>query len=88
MVRFCPPTWPAVLIPPVTLTDPNIPELNAIIEKFADGKNVKFLDIGGKFLDDKGGLPKSTMPDFLHLSEKGYTIWADAISKTVEEMVK
>ena len=34
------------------------------------------------------GLPKATMCDFLHLSEKGYAIWADAIAKTVEEMVK
>jgi lysophospholipase L1-like esterase len=64
------------------------PAVNALLAKFDDGKNVKYLDIGDKFLDDKGGLPKSTMPDFLHLSEKGYTIWADAISKTVEEMVK
>ncbi len=64
------------------------PAVNKLLAKFDDGKSVKYLDIGEKFLDDKGGLPKSTMPDFLHLSEKGYTIWADAISKTVEEMVK
>lgn len=64
------------------------PAVNKLLAKFDDGKTVKYLDIGSKFLDDKGGLPKSTMPDFLHLSEKGYTIWADAITKTVEEMVK
>ncbi len=64
------------------------PAVNALLAKFDDGKSVKYLDIGEKFLDDKGGLPKATMPDFLHLSEKGYTIWADAIAKTVEEMVK
>ncbi len=64
------------------------PAVNSLLAKFDDGKTVKYLDIGEKFLDDKGGLPKATMPDFLHLSEKGYTIWADAISKTVEEMVK
>ncbi len=64
------------------------PAVNAIFKTFDDGKMVKYLDIGSKFLDDMGGLPKTTMPDFLHLSEKGYTIWADAISATVEEMVK
>ena len=64
------------------------PAVNALLAKFDDGKTVKYLDIGEKFLDDKGGLPKATMPDFLHLSEKGYAIWADAIAKTVEEMVK
>lgn len=67
---------------------PKTAAVNALLAKFDDGKTVKYLDIGEKFLDDKGGLPKSTMPDFLHLSEKGYTIWADAISKTVEEMLK
>lgn len=64
------------------------PAVNKLLAKFDDGKSVKYLDIGEKFLDEKGGLPKSTMPDFLHLSEKGYAIWADAIAKTVEEMVK
>lgn len=64
------------------------PAVNTLLAKFDDGKTVKYFDIGEKFLDDKGGLPKATMPDFLHLSEKGYAIWAEAISKTVEEMVK
>jgi lysophospholipase L1-like esterase len=67
---------------------PKTPAVNALLAKFDDGKMVKYLDIGEKFLDDKGGLPVSTMNDYLHLTEKGYTIWADAISKTVEEMVK
>ena len=53
-----------------------------------DGKTVKFLDIGGKFLNEKGELPKAIMPDYLHLSEDGYRIWADAIAQPVEEMLK
>jgi lysophospholipase L1-like esterase len=28
------------------------------------------------------------MPDFLHLSKNGYQIWADAITPTLEEMLK
>ncbi len=62
--------------------------VNDLLAKFDDGKTVKYLDIGDKFLNDKGGLPKTTMPDFLHLSEPGYTIWADAITKPVEELLK
>lgn len=62
--------------------------VNELLAKFDDGKGVKYLDIGEKFLDEKGGLPKATMPDYLHLSEKGYAIWADAIAKPVEELVK
>ena len=65
-----------------------IPAINAIIAKLDDGKAVKYLDIGKSFLDDKGGLPKSVMPDYLHLSKEGYGRWAKAIQKPVEEMVK
>lgn len=65
-----------------------IPQINERIAKFDDGKSVKYLDIGKVFLDDKGGLPKSVMPDFLHLSKDGYARWAKAIQKPVDEMLK
>src|SRR5258706_9236914 len=35
-----------------------------------DGKTVKYLDIGDKFLEPDGTLPKSIMPDALHPNEK------------------
>lgn len=52
---------------------------NAIIAKLADGDRVEFLDIGPKFLEADGTLSKEIMPDLLHLNEKSYGIWADAI---------
>jgi lysophospholipase L1-like esterase len=60
-------------------------EVNKIIAKLDDGKNVKFLDIGQKFLDADGNLSKEIMPDLLHPGEKGYQIWADAIKPTLTE---
>lgn len=65
-----------------------IPKLNALIAKFADGKTVFYKDIGGKFLDKDGGLPRELMPDLLHLSPKGYDIWAEAIKADVEKLLK
>jgi len=66
-----------------------VKEINAAAAKLDDeGKSVKFLDIGGKFLQDDGSISKEVMPDFLHLSEKGYQIWADAIKDTLVEMLK
>jgi lysophospholipase L1-like esterase len=63
--------------------------VNKIIAKLDDGgKTVKFLDIGEKFLEKDGTLSKEVMPDFLHLSAKGYEIWADAITPTLKEMLK
>jgi lysophospholipase L1-like esterase len=63
-------------------------QVNAIISKLDDGKKVFFLDIGGKFLEPDGSLTKEIMPDFLHLSAKGYQIWADAIGPKLAELMK
>ncbi len=68
-------------------TRERIKSLNASIAKFDDGKHVKYLDIGAKFMNADGTLSKSIMPDFLHLSHAGYMIWADAIEPTLFEML-
>ncbi|MBP7951252.1 MAG: GDSL family lipase [Verrucomicrobiales bacterium] len=60
---------------------------NALIKKFADDKHIFFQDIGGKFLEPDGVLSKSIMPDLLHLSPKGYQIWADAIEQNVSRLL-
>src|SRR5262249_44263053 len=63
-----------------------IKDCNGRIAKLDDGKMVHYLDIGGKFLESNGGLPKEIMPDALHLSKKGYQIWADAIKEDLRKM--
>lgn len=64
-------------------------EINQTIAKLDDGgKTVKFMDIGEKFLDKDGHLSKEIMPDYLHLSPRGYEIWAEAIRPTVAKMLK
>ena len=63
-------------------------EVNAMIAKLDDGKNINFLDIGEKFLQPDGSITKEIMPDFLHLSTAGYQIWADAISPKLAELMK
>lgn len=65
-----------------------ITEANEAIAKLADGKAVVYLDIGKKFLADDGTLPADVMPDALHLSEKGYGIWADAIDESLKALLK
>ena len=61
--------------------------INQQIAKLDDGKHVFFLDIGPKFTQPDGSLSKDIMPDFLHLSEKGYEIWAQAIEPKVAELM-
>lgn len=60
---------------------------NALIAKLADGKQVQFLDIGKTFLQPDGTLTREIMPDLLHLSEKGYDMWAAAIEPKLKELL-
>ena len=63
-------------------------ELNSYLPALLkDLKNVKFLDIGPKFLDEKGFLSKEMMPDTTHPSEKGHEIWAAAIGPELDRML-
>ncbi len=63
-------------------------QVNAIIAKLDDGKNIHFLDIGPRFPLVNGALTPEVMPDFLHLSPAGYQIWADAIGPKLAELMQ
>jgi lysophospholipase L1-like esterase len=65
-----------------------VPATNKLLEKLADDKQVFYKDIGKDFLDNDGNLPKAIMPDYLHLSAKGYEIWGKAIKDDVAKLVK
>jgi len=60
---------------------------NELASKIADGKMIHYLDIGPKFLEPDKSLSKEIMPDYLHLTPKGYTIWAEAIEPKVAELM-
>jgi lysophospholipase L1-like esterase len=66
-----------------------IAETNRIIQKLDDGRNVFYLDIGQKFLDQNGVfLPESFRPDNLHPLAKGYDIWGEAVSAKLAELMR
>jgi len=65
-----------------------IDEINPAIARLADGRMVKFLDIGSKFLDSEGKVSEAVMPGLLHPNATGYQIWADAMNPTLDEMMK
>ena len=65
-----------------------IEAVNQRIARLADGKSVTFRDIGRRFLDEDGNLSADIMPDALHLSPKGYGLWADAIRADLDALMK
>ncbi len=65
-----------------------IKDCNALLARLHDDKRVFFLDIGDRFRDKDGSISDKIMPDSLHLSERGYEIWAEAITPTLEKLLK
>ena len=64
-----------------------IAKVNRIIAKLADGKMVHFLDVGINFLQPDKTISKEIMPDYLHLTPRGYEIWAAAIEGTLRKLL-
>ena len=53
--------------------------VNREIAKFADGKDVLWLDFNDQFLTSDGRLPREVFPDLLHPGPYGYELWASAV---------
>ena len=60
---------------------------NALVSKFADNQHLFYKDISQTFLTADGTLTREIMPDLLHLSEKGYDMWAEAILPDVKKLM-
>ena len=54
-------------------------QINQVLQRAADSQNVIWVDFGHRFLNDDGTMPRDLMPDYLHLSKRGYEIWAESI---------
>ena len=55
-----------------------------LMDDIWNGHRVITIDLlGDEFLEEDKTLTKEIMPDLLHLSERGYTIWADSIEPTL-----
>jgi lysophospholipase L1-like esterase len=66
-----------------------IAEVNRIISRLDDQQHVFYLDIGSKFLDEKGYfLADAFRPDNLHPLAKGYGIWGEAVQAKLAELLK
>ena len=65
-----------------------IARINQIVSKLGDRRHVFYMDIGGKFLDDRGFfLPDAFRTDNLHPQAKGYDIWGAAVKDKLAELM-
>jgi lysophospholipase L1-like esterase len=56
-----------------------IAEINTHYAELARERDYEFVDIGPLLLEHDGTLSAETAPDFCHLTERGYRVWADAL---------
>ncbi len=74
---------------PIDPVREKLSEVNRLISRLDDQRNVFFMDIGPKFLDEKGVfLPDTFRPDNLHPVAGGYEIWGAAVKDKLAELMK
>ena len=66
---------------------PTIDRINANLAKLADGKTVRYVNINNRLADGQGKLFDGMTVDQLHLSLKGYQVWADALKPIFTELL-
>ena len=64
-----------------------IEQINTQLSKLADGKRIRFLNINDKLADTEGKLLEGMSSDGLHLEEKGYDVWAEALKPILTELM-
>ncbi len=60
---------------------------NEIFKEIADGNSIFYLDIGENLTHEDGTISREIMEDYLHLTERGYRIWAEGIEETLSQLL-
>ncbi len=66
---------------------PEIERINANLSKLADGKRIRFVNINAQLADKDGRFYEGMSADNLHLTVKGYQIWADALKPILTDVL-
>src|SRR4051812_4567455 len=71
----------------IPTANPVIDEINARIARFANGREVRFLNINDQLADERGVFRPDVGVDRLHLALKGYRIWGEALKPMLTELL-
>jgi len=66
---------------------PIINTINDSLAQLADGRKIRYLNINDRLADGEGRLIEGMTTDRLHLSVKGYQVWADALKPIFTELL-
>jgi lysophospholipase L1-like esterase len=64
-----------------------IGRINGNLAALADGRRTRYLDVGARLTDANGRLLTGVSNDGLHLTERGYQEWADALRPLLTEIL-
>ena len=64
-----------------------IDRINAEIQRFADGKRVRWLNVNDRLADAHGRFRDGMSADQLHLSVQGYEVWAAGLKPILTELL-
>ena len=70
-----------------TAVIPTINRINTRLAQFADGRTIRYLNLNDRLADANGKLFEGMTVDGLHLSMKGYQVWADALKPILTELL-
>jgi lysophospholipase L1-like esterase len=66
---------------------PLIDRINERLSTMTDGRKIRYLNINAQLADRDGKLVEGVTADGLHLSERGYQIWANALKPILMEVL-
>ncbi len=61
--------------------------VNQLIQTYADGETVFYLDLGHVFLGPDGGVDPALMPDYVHPGAQGFQVWAEALEPHIKKFL-
>lgn len=62
-------------------------QIDQIIRQLVDNEHVFWADFGYCYVDKNGLIPGALMWDYLHLTAKGYEVWAESIEEQVSTIL-
>jgi lysophospholipase L1-like esterase len=60
-------------------------QVNQALARIDDGNHIFYLDFGSQLIENDGSISKSMMADYLHPTDSGYRIWANAMEPKLRQ---